>query len=176
MTSNWIIYHIKLRYLHRCDNKLFRKMPRWLTGWNLKFYLMRKPSVQLLHALFLLYLGPGSFCEFLEWLPLETLFGETPRLVQRWAELLSLEAQDSDRSACQSSRGQAASSGIAVLSPALFTLVTLQHLELTPGMSYRQCSSQGKWPVRLSEETNTLFTLPFISINSGCVFGHASEV
>lgn len=95
----------------------------------------------------------------LEWLPLETLFWETPRLALRRAELLSLGAEDSDRSACQSSRSQAASSGIAVLSPALFTLVTPQHLELTPGMSHRQCSSQGKWPVGLSEETNTLFTL-----------------
>lgn len=69
-----------------------------------------------------------------------------------------------------------ASSGIAVLSPALFTLVTVQHLELTPGMSYRQCGSQGKWPARLSEETNTLFTLPFISINSVCGVQHAWEV
>lgn len=98
------------------------------------------------------------------------VLGNSTPIARRWARLLSLEAQDSDRSACQSSRGQAASSGIAVLSPALFTLVTLQHLELTPGMSYRQCSSQGKWPVRLSEETNTLFTLPFISINSVCVY------
>ena len=118
------------------------------------------------HSSFSIF-GPRVFCALLEWLPLETLFWETPRLVQRWAELLSLEAQDSDRSACQSSRVQAASSGIAVLSPTLFTLVTVQHLELTPGMShYRQRSSQGKWPARLSEETNTLFTLPFISINS----------
>ena len=37
-------------------------------------------------------------------------------------------------------------------------------------MSHRQCGSQGKWPVALSEETNALFTLPFISINSVCVF------
>lgn len=34
---------------------------------------------------------------------------------------------------------------------------------------------RGKWPVGLSEETNTLFTLPFISINSVQVFD-ASEV
>lgn len=114
--------------------------------------------------------GPGFFCELLEWLPLETLFWETPRLTPRWAEQLSLEAADSDRSVCQSLRGRAASSGIAVLSPALFTLVALQHLELTPGMSHRQCGSQGKWPVGLSEQTNALFTLPFISINSVCVF------
>lgn len=120
--------------------------------------------------------GPWFFCKLLEWLPLETLFWETPRPAQRWAELLSLEARDSDRSACQSSRGQAASSGIAVLSPALFTLVTPQHLELTPGMSYRQCSSQGKWPEKPSEETNTGFTLPFISINGACVFHHVLEV
>lgn len=90
--------------------------------------------------------GARFFCELLEWLPLETLFWETPRLAPWWAEQLSLEAADSDRRACQSLRGQAASSGIAVLSPALFTLVTLQHLELTPGMSHRQCGSQGKWP------------------------------
>lgn len=54
-------------------------------------------------------------------------------------EQLSLEARDSDRGRLpvRAAVAQAAaSSGIAVLSPALFTLVTLQHLKLTPGMSY----------------------------------------
>jgi len=134
-----------------------------------------EPLHQDLQAHVLLYIWAlaASFLSSLSGCHWRLCFGETPRPVRRWSALLSLEAQDSDRSACQSSHGQAASSGIAVLSPALFTRVTLQHLELTPGMSYRQCSSQGKWPVRLSEETNTLFTLPFISINSVCIFDHA---
>lgn len=137
---------------------------------------MGEDLLQLLCALISsLYLGPGSFVSSLSGCHWRLCFGETPRLALRRAEQLSLEAEDSHRSACQCSRIQAASSGIAVLSPALFTLVTLQHLELTPGMSHRQCGSQGKWPVGLSEETNTLFTLPFISINSVCAFD-ASEV
>ncbi|MEQ2170469.1 hypothetical protein GOODEAATRI_000551 [Goodea atripinnis] len=56
-------------------------------------------------------------------------------------EQLSLEARTiaigGERLPVKAAVAQAAaSSGIAVLSPALFTLVTLQHLELTPGMSY----------------------------------------
>ncbi|KAJ0066972.1 hypothetical protein NL108_006178 [Boleophthalmus pectinirostris] len=51
--------------------------------------------------------------------------------------------------ACQGSHVQAASSGIAALSPALFTRVASQHLTLTTGMSYR-CRSHRKWPEKPS--------------------------
>lgn len=104
-----------------------------------------------------------------------SLFWESPRLMQRWAELLSLAAADSDRSLSEQ-QCRAASSGIAALSPALFTLVTVQHLELTPGMSYRRCRSHRKWPVRLSLQTNTLFTLQFISVISVCRSAPCPEV
>lgn len=94
-------------------------------------------------------------------------FGKLPTCVaamSSWAAIFG-NAAIAIASSCQCSKA-AATSGIAVLSPALFTLVTVQHLELTPGMSYRQRSSQRKWTGRLSEQTNTVFTLPSISINS----------
>lgn len=106
---------------------------------------MGESSLQLLRACFLLYIWALA----LSWAPGVVAIGEfvlrnSTRSAR--AELLSLEAQDSDRSAClkQLRPGPAASPGVAVLSPALFTLVTAQHLELTPGMSYRQRSSQGE--------------------------------
>ncbi|CAL8298605.1 unnamed protein product [Merluccius merluccius] len=45
-----------------------------------------------------------------------------------------------------------ASSGIAVLSPSLFTLGSLQHLGLTPGMPYRQRGSHGEVAGKEEEE------------------------
>lgn len=57
----------------------------------------------------------------------------------------------------------AASSGIAVLSPVLFTLVTVQHLELTPGMCHTGSAvakGSGRWGSECRQ------TLPFISITS----------
>lgn len=123
-----------------------------------KGHLVGEPQLHLLRALFLLYIWALVLLRA-PWVVAiaDFVLGNSMPKTQRWAELLSLEAQDSDLSACQSSHGQAASSGIAALSPALFTLVTLQHLKPTPGMFHRQCGSQGKWPVGLSQETNTVY-------------------
>ncbi|MEQ2313778.1 hypothetical protein AMECASPLE_005466 [Ameca splendens] len=116
--------------------------------------------------------GPWLFLSnLIEWLPLETFcFGETSRIQLR-DEQLSLEARTIaiwGAPACQSSGG----SGRCVLRhrrPVASFIYTSDSAALRADTRYvlhRQRSSQRKWPGRLSEETNTLFTLPFISINS----------
>lgn len=110
-------------------------VPCW---WPGRWRVTIEPLPRRLHALLPLYIWAlVLYCELLAFG--DFVLGEsTPRaaMSRSRAERAAIfrSIRDSDRSACQSSRGQAASSGIAVLSPALFTLVTPQHLALTPGM------------------------------------------
>ena len=86
------------------------------------------------------------------------------------AALLSLAAIDSNHYsgtllACQGGRGLAASSGIAGLSPLLFTLGTLCHLLWHQVCPTDRTGAKGSPVVSRSTEINTLFTIPLISIN-----------